>query len=86
MFKRSTTALDKLSPALEFVVLQTGAKMYGIHLLANQPNDYIPPPFKESSRRLKDPYHDLLFYHPQLDWLKEFAQNKKWSWIDTRPE
>lgn len=27
MFKRSTIAMDKLSPALEFVVLQTGAKM-----------------------------------------------------------
>ena len=29
MFKHSTMAMDHLSPALEFVVLQTGAKMYG---------------------------------------------------------
>ena len=29
MFQRSTMAMDRLSPALEFVVLQTGAKMYG---------------------------------------------------------
>ena len=29
MFQRSTMAMDHLSPALEFVVLQTGAKMYG---------------------------------------------------------
>jgi hypothetical protein len=27
MFKRSTLAMDKLSPQLEFLVLQTGAKM-----------------------------------------------------------
>jgi hypothetical protein len=27
MFKRSTVAVDKLSPKLEFLVLQTGAKM-----------------------------------------------------------
>jgi hypothetical protein len=27
MFKRATIAIDKLSPKLEFVVLQTGAKM-----------------------------------------------------------
>lgn len=29
MFKRSTIAMDKLSPKLEFLVLQTGAKMCG---------------------------------------------------------
>ena len=29
MFKHSTMAMDHLSPALEFVILQTGAKMYG---------------------------------------------------------
>ncbi len=29
MFQRSTMAVDHISPALEFVVLQTGAKMYG---------------------------------------------------------
>ena len=33
MFKRSTIAMDRLSPALEFVVLQTGAKMYGLSLI-----------------------------------------------------
>jgi len=32
MFKRSTIAADKLSPQLEFLVLQTGAKMCMCHL------------------------------------------------------
>jgi hypothetical protein len=86
MFKRSTIALDKLSPALEFVVLQTGAKMYGCHLLENHPTDYIHVPLSEDQPRLKAPYHDMLFYHPQLDWIAEYAKEKKWSWCDTRPD
>lgn len=86
MFKRSTIAVDRLSPALEFVVLQTGAKMYGCHLLEDRPKDYIHPPLAESMPRLKQPYHDMLFYHPQLDWIAEYAKNKKWNWCDTRPD
>lgn len=86
MFKRSTIAMDKLSPALEFVVLQTGAKMYGCHLLENHPTDYIHVPLSEDQPRLKQPHHDMLFYHPQIDWVTEFAKDKKWSWCDTRPD
>lgn len=86
MFKRSTAAIDHLSPALEFVVLQTGAKMYGCHLLENHPSDYMPVPLSESLPRLKPPYHDLLFYHPQLDWLSEYSSDKRWNWCDTRPD
>lgn len=86
MFQRSTIAMDHLSPALEFVVLQTGAKMYGCHLLENHPSDYIPVPLSEDSPRLRPPYHDLLFYHPQLDWITEYAKDKSWNWCDTRPD
>ncbi|KAF2815733.1 uncharacterized protein BDZ99DRAFT_432442 [Mytilinidion resinicola] len=86
MFKRSTIAVDHLSPKLEFVVLQTGAKMYGCHLLSAHPTDYIHVPLAESLPRLKPPYHDALFYHPQLDWLTAYAKNKRWNWCDTRPD
>ncbi|KAK5117991.1 hypothetical protein LTR62_004035 [Meristemomyces frigidus] len=86
MFKRSTIAVDHLCPAMEFVVLQTGAKMYGCHLLDNHPTDYIHVPLSEDQPRLKAPYHDMLFYHPQLDWMTEYAKDKKWSWCDTRPD
>lgn len=78
--------MDKLSPALEFVVLQTGAKMYGCHLLENHPTDYIQVPLKEDMPRLKQPYHDQLFYHAQLDWITEYATNKSWNWCDPRPD
>ncbi|KAK5203056.1 hypothetical protein LTR96_010978 [Exophiala xenobiotica] len=59
--------MDHLSPALERVVFQNGAKMYECHHLENYPADYMPVPLSESHLRLKAPYHDLLFYHPQLD-------------------
>ncbi|KAJ4351999.1 uncharacterized protein N0V89_007345 [Didymosphaeria variabile] len=86
MFKRSTLAMDHLSPKLEFLVLQTGAKMYGCHLLEKHPTDYLHVPHKESQPRLKQPYHDMLFYHPQLDWVADYTKDKKWKWIDTRPD
>lgn len=86
MFSRSTTAVDHLSPALEFVVLQTGAKMYGCHLLENHPTDYIHVPLSEAQPRLRAPDGDMLFYHPQLDWITAYAASKPWSWCETRPD
>lgn len=86
MFRRSISAIDRLSPALEFVVLQTGAKMYGCHLLENHPTDYISVPLKESSPRLRSPYAESLFYHAQLDWISEYSKGKTWNWCDTRPD
>jgi hypothetical protein len=90
MFQRSTIAVDHLSPALEFVVLQTGSKWYGCHLIATLP-DYggspgITVPYREDMPRLKKPFDDMLFYHPQIDWLTEYAKDKSWSWCDTRPD
>lgn len=83
MFKHAIASVDTLSLALEFIVLQTGAKMYGCHLLDQHPTDYIHVPLSEDHPRLK---HDLLFYHPQLDWLSEYAESKQWKWCDTRPD
>ncbi|KAH8678199.1 hypothetical protein BX600DRAFT_451675 [Xylariales sp. PMI_506] len=86
MFKRSTTALDHLAPGLELVSLQTGAKTYGCHLLENHPTDYMHVPLSESMPRLKQPYHDKLFYYPQLDWLEKYSKSKQWSWNEPRPD
>lgn len=86
MFKRAVIAIDHLCPKLEFVVLQTGAKMYGCHLLENHPTDYLHVPHKESQQRLKSPYQEALFYHPQLDFITHYAANKSWNWCDTRPD
>lgn len=90
MFQRATIAIDQLSPTLEFVVLQTGAKWYACHLLATDPSyggtEGIHVPLREDMPRIKEPYHDGLFYHPQIDWLTKYAENKKWNWVDTRPD
>ncbi|KAI9813065.1 MAG: hypothetical protein M1827_004285 [Pycnora praestabilis] len=83
MFRRAITATDCLSPKLEFVVLQLGAKIYGCHLLEES---YLVPPLREDYPRLRQPYHDQLFYHPQLDWIASYCKGKKWTWCDTRPD
>ncbi|KAI1079808.1 hypothetical protein F5B20DRAFT_153144 [Whalleya microplaca] len=85
MLKQAVTALDVLSPALEFVVLQTGCKHYGAHLFDGRPKDIIYPPLKESLPRLPPPFQDL-FYYAQLDWLTPYAAQKKWGWCETRPD
>ncbi|KAI0006850.1 hypothetical protein F4779DRAFT_546074 [Xylariaceae sp. FL0662B] len=86
MAKQAITALDVLSPALEFVVLQTGCKHYGNQLLDGRPKDIIYPPLKESMPRLPPPFQEQLFYYAQLDWLTSYAAQKKWGWCETRPD
>ncbi|KAH7406659.1 hypothetical protein DE146DRAFT_778040 [Phaeosphaeria sp. MPI-PUGE-AT-0046c] len=89
MYKKALIAVDKLCPTLEFVVLQTGAKMYGCHLYATVPEFsqlHLKVPHKESQKRLTGQWGDMLFYHPQLDFTADFAKDKKWSWCDTRPD
>jgi hypothetical protein len=39
MFKRSTLAMDKLSPKLEFLVIQTGAKMCKLPYFTSTPSN-----------------------------------------------
>jgi hypothetical protein len=39
MFKRSTLAMDKLSPKLEFLVIQTGAKMCKLPYFTTTPSN-----------------------------------------------
>ncbi|KAI1500240.1 hypothetical protein F5X99DRAFT_386906 [Biscogniauxia marginata] len=85
MFSRAITAVDHLSPNLEFVVLQTGGKYYGCHLLENRPRDTFIPPLHEDTPRLKAP-DDNLFYYGQLDWLKDYSADKKWNWNEPRPD
>lgn len=85
MFRRATTAIDNLSPALEFVVLQTGAKHYGCHLLHDRPA-IMKPPLAETLPPLPSPYGENLFYNPQIAWMNEYSASKKWGWADTRPD
>lgn len=85
MVRRAVTAIDHLSTKLEFIVLQTGSKMYGCHLLRARP-EYITVPLHENLGRLKPPHYDDLFYHRQLDWITSYSAGKAWNWCETRPD
>ncbi|CAK7242297.1 MAG: hypothetical protein STHCBS139747_003784 [Sporothrix thermara] len=85
MFRRAVLATDRLCPQLEHVVLQTGAKQYGCHLLGNRPARFVPP-FAESEPFLEPPASDGLFYLPQMEFIGDYAKDKAWGWIDTRPD
>ncbi|OAA67104.1 hypothetical protein SPI_01680 [Niveomyces insectorum RCEF 264] len=85
MFRRAVVACDRLCPRLESVVLQTGAKQYGCHLLDKRPA-YLVPPLAETLPRLSPPASDGLFYLPQMDFVAAYAQGKRWGWLDTRPD
>jgi PRISE-like Rossmann-fold domain len=86
MLRRSITAIDRLSPALEFVVLQTGSKTYGCHLLSQRSEINMPLPLSESHPRLPSPHAEQLFYNAQLDFLSSYAKDKSWNWCETRPD
>ena len=61
--------------------------MYGCHLLKDHPNDdKIHVPLAESMPRMTGTAGEMLFYHPQLDWITAYAKAKSWNWCDTRPD
>jgi hypothetical protein len=86
MFRRSIIAIDHVSSALEFVVLQTGSKTYGCHLLSQRSSIHMPLPLSESHPRLPSPHAEQLFYHAQLDFLSSYAKGRSWNWCETRPD
>ena len=85
MLSRAIRAIDKLSPNLKFVVLPTGTKAYGVHLLDKFPfsND---APLKESLPRIPEPYASDLFYFAQCDELRDLSKGKAWTWCDMIPD
>jgi hypothetical protein len=44
------------------------------------------PPLRESNPRIPEPFASQLFYHAQIDWIKHYAKDKHWSWVETRPD
>ena len=86
MFQNAITAMHRLSPNLEFVVLQTGYMIYGCHLLDNRPADSLRAPLSEDIPGLRLPNAFHHYYHQQLEWISEYAQNKSWNWCETRPD
>jgi hypothetical protein len=85
LIQRAITAVENLSPNLKFVVLPTGTKAYGVHLIEKFPfgNDL---PLKESLPRIPEPYASQMFYYNQIDMLSEMSRGKKWTWCEVIPD
>lgn len=85
LLSKSIHAVEKLAPNLKFVVLPTGTKAYGVHLLDNFPfaKDL---PLKESLPRIPEPYASQMFYYNQCDELAEMSKGKAWTWCDVIPD
>ncbi|PVI05890.1 hypothetical protein DM02DRAFT_724671 [Periconia macrospinosa] len=85
MLERSITAIEHLSPALSYVVLPSGTKIYGCQMLDRFPfaNDL---PLKETLPPIPEPDLSQLFYYAQIDTLKRISSGKSWTWCEVRPD
>ncbi len=76
MLVNSVSAIERVSPELERVVLITGTKYYGTHL----------GPYKTPARESDSRHAGANYYFDQIDWLTEFQKGKRWTWADLRPQ
>ncbi|KAL5319239.1 hypothetical protein ACEPPN_012289 [Leptodophora sp. 'Broadleaf-Isolate-01'] len=83
LLDRAVTAVENLSPNLEFVVLPTGTKAYGVHLIKDMP---FTPPLVESMPRLPEPFASQNFYYAQVDHLAAASQGKRWKYCEVTPD
>ncbi|KAF8201172.1 hypothetical protein K438DRAFT_1905741 [Mycena galopus ATCC 62051] len=82
--KRAIGAIENLSKNLKFVVLPTGTKAYGVHLIDKFP---FTPPLNENLPRIPEPYtSQTMFYYQQADLLEQMCENKDWTWCELRPD
>ncbi|KAL4951867.1 hypothetical protein BDW69DRAFT_201149 [Aspergillus filifer] len=85
LLKRAVRAVESLSVKLSFVVIPTGVKTYGVHLIDKFPfADKLP--LKESLPAIPEPFKSKLFYYPQIELLKSLSAGKPWTWSDVIPD
>ena len=75
MLRNLVQAADVCAPALEKVVLVTGAKFYGIQWGATR------TPCRESDARQLPPN----FYYDQEDYLRGAQRGRPWAWVNLIP-
>lgn len=85
LISRAIKAVENLSSNLKFVVLPTGTKAYGVHLLDKFPftNDL---PLRETLPRIPEPYASEMFYYNQTDMLSSMSKGKSWTWCEVIPD
>ncbi|KAH7018435.1 uncharacterized protein B0I36DRAFT_276992 [Microdochium trichocladiopsis] len=85
LIKRAVSSVENISSNLKFVVLPTGTKAYGVHLIDQFPFSKDLP-LKESLPRIPEPYASEMFYYSQMDMLAEMSKGKAWTWCDVIPD
>ncbi|KAB8221121.1 hypothetical protein BDV33DRAFT_171070 [Aspergillus novoparasiticus] len=84
MLKKTVLTVEKLCPNFQFVVLPTGVKAYGVHLLDIFPfKDNFP--LNETHPEISVPYRSQLFYTHQHNLLRGLTDGKNWTYCDVRP-
>lgn len=81
----AVSAVESVATNLEFVVLASGTKAYGNHLLEKFPF-YNELPLKESLPRVDKNLASHIFYYDQHDKLAELSVGKSWSWSVIIPD
>ena len=85
LLSRAVSAVENVSSNLKCVVLPTGTKAYGIHVLDKYPFDFTMP-LKESHPRIPEPYASQMFYYSQTDMLTDMSKGKSWAWCEIIPD
>ncbi|KAF2404500.1 hypothetical protein EJ06DRAFT_469557 [Trichodelitschia bisporula] len=85
LLERAVRSIEHLSPKLEFVVLPTGTKLYGVHLIRDFPfSNQLP--LRETLPDIPEPHASQMFYYDQLRELKNLSEGKKWTWCEVVPD
>lgn len=85
LLHNAIVAVEKLAPNLKFVVLPTGTKAYGVHLIDQFPFKKDLP-MKETLPRIPEPFASEMFYYSQCDELAQLSKGKAWTWCDVVPD
>ncbi|GIZ37828.1 hypothetical protein CKM354_000126100 [Cercospora kikuchii] len=85
ILSNAITAVEALSEKLEFVVLATGTKAYGVHLIDEFPFRHQVP-LTEELPSIPEPHRSKLFYCAQTDWLAGHSRDRAWTYCELRPD
>jgi nucleoside-diphosphate-sugar epimerase len=80
MLRRGLGAIEELSPNLQYVILPSGTKGYGIHI----PENPLKAPFTEEMNEISQPWHEQFYHFTQHSELDRMQQNKQWKFAEVR--
>jgi hypothetical protein len=81
LLSQAISAIENISKNLKFVVLPTGTKAYGVHLIDKFPFSKQLP-LSEELPRIPEPYASEMFYYNQTDYLIKACEGKAWTWCE----